>query len=94
MCIDYLTNKSWGQKVMSEVSDGRTATIEVRKYFEQTHGPLGVIGFEVDDVTYLQDRKAWSVKCRFFTSWGSMAKTSYEVMVSEDGKVLEVKKAS
>lgn len=78
---------------MVVVGDGRAATFAVKKYFDEAYGVFGAIGFEVDDVGYSEQSKAWTVRCRFFLSLNATQKTPYEVTVAEDGRILKVKKA-
>ncbi len=53
---------------------------------------MSVAGFEIDDVEYIQAKKAWSVECRFWQGFGLNPKIPYRVLISEDGRILDAKK--
>lgn len=77
---------------MPIIGDGRSATLAAKKYFDETYGPWGSIGFEIDDVGYSEQAKAWIVKCRFFQSLVATQKTPYEITIADDGRILKAKK--
>jgi len=72
--------------------DGKEATLKVRKYFEEAHGPLGVIAFEIEEVAYKEEKKVWRIVCKFYPSLAATNKMRYEVEVdAKNGKILGVK---
>lgn len=74
---------------MSEI-DGAQATSIVQRYFLERYGEYGVIMFEVENAEFSHDR--WVVKCSFFRSLLSPAKSVYTVVVRPDGKIDSVTK--
>ena len=72
--------------------DGKEATLKVRKYFEEAHGPLGVIAFEIEEAAYKEEKKVWRIVCKFYPSLAATNKMRYEVEVdAKNGKILGVK---
>jgi len=73
---------------MSEL-DGREAALKVREFFHDTHGPLGVLMFEVESADFNGGK--WHIRCSFYPSFLATAKVRYEVVVdAESGRILEV----
>ena len=74
---------------MSEL-DGREASLKVRKYFEEAHGPLGVLMFEVVEASFREDK--WHIRCKFYPSLIATDKVCYEVVVdAKNGRILGAK---
>ena len=74
---------------MSEL-DGREAALKVREFFHDTHGPLGVLMFEVEKA--IHSGGAWLIRCSFYPSFLARSKVYYDVVVdAESGRILEVK---
>ena len=71
--------------------DGREATLKVRDYFVEVHGPYAVIGFSVENVSWNEAKKEWEVQCSFFPGMVP-TRDYYEVTISEDGGILNVAK--
>jgi len=77
---------------MSEMNeiDGRTASMIVRDYFHETHGPLSALMFEVESAGFSEDK--WLIRCKFYPSPFATAKVRYEVEVdAKNGRILRVK---
>ncbi|MBI2909299.1 MAG: hypothetical protein HYX92_16765 [Chloroflexi bacterium] len=74
------------------MKDAREATVAVRQYFEQAHGPFGVNLFQVERVTWDESSREWTIECSFFPTIAMTQKAYYKVTVSEDGSIRRVDK--
>ena len=72
--------------------DGREATRRVKDYFITAHGEFGVLGFQVEGASFNETTKQWVIRSAFLTSLGAQNRTTYEVWLSDEGQILEVKK--
>ena len=72
--------------------DGKMATREARKYFEETHGALTVWEFRVEKVEYDEKDASWLVGCSFSPYMSGPTRLRYEVRISDEGKVVSTKK--
>ncbi|MBI4311022.1 MAG: hypothetical protein HY681_04490 [Chloroflexi bacterium] len=72
--------------------DGREATQRVKDYFLTAHGEFGVLGFQVEGASFNETTKQWVIRSAFLASLGAQKRTTYEVRLSEEGQILEVKK--
>ncbi len=71
---------------------GLEATKAVRDYFFQMHGEWGVLGFQVEQASFVEESKQWIIRCSFWPVLGVPARTVYEVRVSEQGEIVKVEK--
>ena len=69
----------------------------VRNVFEYIHGNLGVLKFNVDELTPTngsngQESKKWRVVCSFYESLGASAPSKYEANVDLNDNTVTIKK--
>jgi len=69
----------------------------VRRVFEHVHGNLGVLRFNIEELTPLngingEDSKKWKVICSFFETVGSSLPSRYESTVNLDDNTVTIKK--
>ena len=79
-------------KDLGPVIDGGKASMIVRDYFREIHGPGGPILFQIEDVEK-QLGVGWMVECSFFISMNAIAREYYVIAISDQGEILAVKKA-
>ena len=93
MCERFKCDEgAFGEMMEGEVIDGKEATLKVRKYFEEAHGPFGVLVFEIEEAAYKEEKKVWRIVCKFYPSLAATNKMRYEVEVdAKNGKILGVK---
>ena len=73
--------------------DGKAAALAVRAHFEDVHGALSVLGFQLIDIKKNEDENCWEVSCLFYPGLSARAPNEYRVKVdSEDGSILDQKK--
>ncbi len=70
-----------------------------RTVFEYIHGNLGVLKFNVDELTPIngdsgEESKRWKVICSFFETLGSSAPSKYEALVNLNDNTVTIKKLS
>ncbi len=79
----------------------QTASIEAvnltRSLFESIHGNLGVLRFNIEELTPLEgdiskESRKWKIVCSFFETLQDTSPSKYEVMADLDTKQLTVKK--
>jgi len=68
-----------------------------RMVLESVHGNLGVLKFNIDELTPIngtngEESKKWKVICSFFESLGDSAPSKYEVMVNLNDNTVSIKK--
>ena len=68
-----------------------------RMVLESVHGNLGVLKFNIDELTPTngtngEESKKWKVICSFFETLGASAPSKYEVMVSLNDNTVSIKK--
>ena len=72
--------------------DAREATKNVRQYFEENYGAMGVLLFEIDKTEYNKTDKSWTITCNFFRTFASTIKSYYTVIVNSNGSLGSVNK--
>jgi hypothetical protein len=73
--------------------DGKAAALAVRAHFEDVHGALSVLGFQLIDIKKNEGENCWEVSCLFYPGLGARAQNEYRVKVdSEDGSILDQEK--
>lgn len=73
---------------------GLKATRAVRDYFSQVHGEWGVLLFQVEQVSFVEESKQWVIQCSFWPAPGAPARVVYGVRVSEQGEIVKVEKSA
>ena len=69
----------------------------VRKVFEHVHGNIGVLKFNIEELTPIngingEGSKKWKVVCSFFETVGSSAPSRFESMVNLNDNTVTIKK--
>ena len=69
----------------------------VRMVFENVHGNLGVLRFNIEELkptngTNGEESKKWKVVCSFFESVGSSSPSRFESMVNLNDNTVTIKK--
>lgn len=69
----------------------------VRMVFEQVHGNLGVLRFNIEELVPIngvdsEDSKKWKVICSFFESVGSSSPSRFESIVNLTDNTVTIKK--
>lgn len=69
----------------------------VRSVFEHVHGNLGVLRFNIEELTPTngtngENSKKWKVICSFFETVGSSSPSRYESSVNLNDKTVTIKK--
>lgn len=70
-----------------------------RTVFEQVHGNVGLLRFNIEELTATngangKDSKKWKVICSFFETLGSTHPSRYEVNVDLNDNTVSIKKLS
>jgi len=68
-----------------------------RTVLESVHGNLGVLKFNIDELTPIngtdkEESKKWKVICSFFESLSDSSPSKYEVMVNLNDNIVSIKK--
>lgn len=82
---------------MSTESASIQAIQLVRMVFEQVHGNLGVLRFNIEELTPIngtngENSKKWKVICSFFESVGSSSPSRFESEVNLNDNTVTIKK--
>ena len=82
---------------MSNESASVQAIQLVRTVFEHIHGNLGVLKFNIEELTPIngtngEDSKKWKVICSFFESVGSSSPSRFESIVNLNDNTVTIKK--
>ncbi len=69
----------------------------VRRVFEHVHGNLGVLRFNIEELTPVngtngENSKKWKIICSFFETVGSSSPSRYESMVNLNDNTVTIKK--
>jgi hypothetical protein len=62
--------------------DGAEASKVVRNYFDEVHGPFGVINFQILKTEMDKSNKLWIIECNFYAGFGVRDKSLYKVEVN------------
>ncbi len=68
-----------------------------RKVFEHVHGNLGLLKFNIEELTPINGKgtsesKKWKIICSFYETLGSTSPSKYEVVVDLSTNLLHFKK--
>lgn len=71
----------------------------VRRVFESVHGNLGLLKFNIEELTPTngtngQDSKKWDITCSFYETLGSTAPSRYKASVDLEKNTVVFKKIS
>jgi hypothetical protein len=70
-----------------------------RAVFESIHGNLGLLKFNIEELTPVNgtsgnESKKWNIICSFFETLGSTAPSRYKVFVNLNDNTITIKKLS
>jgi len=70
-----------------------------RRVFESVHGNIGLLNFNVEELTPTngsanEESKKWKIICSFYETLGSTAPSRYEVSVDLNTNTVSIKKLS
>lgn len=81
--------------------DNKSASIQAieltRAVFESIHGNLGLLKFNIEELTpkngtNSEDSKKWQVICNFYETLGSIKPSRYNVFVNLNDNTVSIKK--
>lgn len=83
---------------MTELSSIKAIEL-TRKVFEHVHGNLGLLRFNVEELTPINgtettESKKWKIICSFYETLGSTSPSRYEVSVDLNTNTVHFKKVS
>ncbi len=72
--------------------DAVIITQKIKNYFENITPQLGFLLFRIESIDPNTKPNIWVVRCSFKASFGSNKRLYYELHVTEEGEIREVRK--